>query len=76
MKFAPVSERVTYDRRALDALAASDPTLAGILSPHRKVTVVPRGKRASSGVREGRFRDRIHGRNNTEQKTKTQQETA
>ena len=41
VKFAAVSERVTYDRRALDALSASDPTLAGILSPHRKVTVVP-----------------------------------
>lgn len=41
VKFAPLSERVTYDRRALDALAASDATLAGILTPHRKVTVVP-----------------------------------
>ena len=33
------TETVTYDRRALDSLAASDPEIGRILSPHRKVTV-------------------------------------
>ncbi len=30
------SVSISYDAKALDALAKSDPTLAGILAPHRK----------------------------------------
>jgi hypothetical protein len=45
VKLTPGSERVTYDRRALDALSASDATLAAILSPHRKSAIVPGGLR-------------------------------
>jgi hypothetical protein len=32
------STTVSYDARALDALAASSPEIAAILAPHRKVT--------------------------------------
>lgn len=39
VRVMPGSERVSYDRRALDGLCASMPDLASILSPHRKVTV-------------------------------------
>ena len=53
VRFTSVSERVTYDRKALDALSASDATLAGILTPHRKVTVVPPSLRVE-WVKDGR----------------------
>lgn len=35
------STRVTYDTKALDALCASSPELARVLSPHRRETSVP-----------------------------------
>lgn len=41
--FTASSERVSYDTKALDALCASDETIARILSLHRKVTPVAGG---------------------------------
>lgn len=39
-QFTSDSVRVSYDTKALEALSASDDTLAHLLSPHRKETVV------------------------------------
>ena len=41
--FTPASVRVSYDSKALDALVASDQSLARILGPHRKATMVAGG---------------------------------
>ena len=39
-QFTSDSVRVSYDTKALDALRASDDTLARLLTPHRKETTV------------------------------------
>ena len=41
--FTAASVRVSYDSKALDALIASDQSLARILGPHRKATMVAGG---------------------------------
>lgn len=42
-QFTAASERVSWDGKALDALCASSPAIATILTPHRKVTQVAGG---------------------------------
>lgn len=42
------SQRVNYDTKALDALAASSDEIARLLAPHRKVSEVPGGLRITA----------------------------